>query len=101
METIAEKLQYTSDAVDDIQAAINEKGVEVDDDIELGLYGDKIREIKVFDGDISAVVMLKDLVDVTDQYNYNKDCYDTEKFIAFSENDIIAKDIEDVSSLYT
>lgn len=75
--------------------------MEVDDDIELGLYGDKIREIKVFDGDISAVVMLKDLVDVTDQYNYNKDCYDTEKFIAFSENDIIAKDIEDVSSLYT
>ena len=51
MATIAEKLQYTSDAVDDIQAAINEKGVEVDDDIELGLYGDKIREINAYTDD--------------------------------------------------
>ena len=31
MGTIAEKLAYLSDAVDDIQDAINEKGVEVDD----------------------------------------------------------------------
>lgn len=44
-ETIAQKLQYTSDAVDDIQAAINEKGVNVDNTVELCLYGDKIREI--------------------------------------------------------
>lgn len=101
MATIAEKLEYTSEAVDDIQAAINEKGVEVKNNIKLGLYGDKIREIKVLDGDISASIILKDLVDVTDEYNYKKDCYDIEKFIAFSEKDIEAKDIENVSNLYT
>ncbi|RKI44296.1 hypothetical protein D7V86_03395 [bacterium D16-51] len=50
METIAEKLQYTSNAVNDIQTAINEKGIEVDNSIELGYYGDKIREIKICSG---------------------------------------------------
>ena len=46
MGTIAEKLAYLSDAVDDIQSAINEKGVEVSDSIPLATYGDKIREIE-------------------------------------------------------
>lgn len=101
MATIAEKLKYTSDAVDDIQAAINEKGVEVKNNVRLGLYGDKIREIKALNGDVSASIMTKDLVDVTDEYNYKKDCYDIEKFTAYSEEDIKVKDIEDVSSLYT
>lgn len=45
MGTIVEKLTYLSDAVDDIQAAINEKGVEVSDTLPLGTYGDKIRAI--------------------------------------------------------
>lgn len=82
METITEKLQYTSDAVDDIQAAINEKGVEVDDDIELGYYGDKIREIT---GGNSAI----------------NDFYTIEKFTSFPAENIAAQDVEDVSSLYS
>jgi len=82
METIAEKLKYTSDAVDDIQVAINEKGVTVGNDIELGLYGNKIREIS---GGNSTI----------------NDFYTIEKVTAYSNSDIIAKDIEDVSSLYT
>ena len=45
MGTIAEKLAYLSDAVDDIQDAINEKGVVVNDTVALGDYGDKIRAI--------------------------------------------------------
>ena len=46
MGTIAEKLAYLSDAVDDIQDAINEKGVTVDDTVVLGNYGNKIRAIQ-------------------------------------------------------
>lgn len=82
METIAEKLQYTSDAVDDIQAAINEKGVTVGNDTELGLYGDKIREIS---GGNSAI----------------NDFYNIEKFTAFSASGIMAKNVEDVSGSYS
>lgn len=41
----ADKLRYTSEAVDDIQAAINEMGVTVGNDIPLGEYGGKIRQI--------------------------------------------------------
>ena len=46
MGTLAEKLTYLSNAVDDIQDAINEKGVTVDDTVALGSYGAKIREIE-------------------------------------------------------
>lgn len=46
MGTIADKLSYLSDAIDDIQDAINEKGIEVSNTIPLGLYGNKIREIQ-------------------------------------------------------
>lgn len=45
MGTIVEKLTYLSNAVDDIQAAIIEKGVAVPDTIELAAYGEKIRNI--------------------------------------------------------
>ena len=46
MGTIIEKLEYTKLAVDDIQAAIIEKGVECADSVPLNDYGDKIRGIK-------------------------------------------------------
>lgn len=82
MATIAEKLEYTMNAVDDIQAAINEKGVEVKDNVQLGLYGNKIREISGGNNTIN-------------------DFYTIEKVTAFSIDDSIVKDIEDVSSLYT
>ena len=39
MGSIAEKLQYTYNAVDDIQLAINEMGVQTDDETPLGYYG--------------------------------------------------------------
>lgn len=45
MGTISEKLQYTKDAVDDIQAALIEKGVEVAETDELSTYGEKIRSL--------------------------------------------------------
>ena len=45
MSTIAKQLAYTSAAVGDIQLAITEKGVAMSDDIPLGDYGNKIREI--------------------------------------------------------
>ncbi len=45
MGTIAQKLQYTADAVDAIQQAIIDKGVEVPDGAALAEYAGKIREI--------------------------------------------------------
>ena len=100
MATIAEKLQYTSDAVDDIQAAINEKGVEVDDDIELGLYGDKIREINAYTDD-DIIIKLEEVSDITDQYNYDKDYYSVESFTAFTLEDLIAETVEDITYQYS
>lgn len=46
MGTLVEKLEYTKLAVDDIQAAINEKKVQCEDTVPLKEYGDKIRAIK-------------------------------------------------------
>ena len=46
MSTLVEKLEYTKLAVDDIQAAINEKKVQCEDTVPLKEYGDKIRAIK-------------------------------------------------------
>ena len=51
MGTIAQKLQYTANAVNDIQSALVEKGVEVANTDALGSYGDKIRELDVITKD--------------------------------------------------
>lgn len=81
MGDIAQKLQYTCNAVDDIQLAINEMGVQTDDETPLGYYGDKIREIANVNG------------------NNIKDFYELEKYEGFSKLDILPKDIKDVSAL--
>lgn len=81
MGNIAQKLQYMNNAVDDIQLAINEMGVETDDKVELGYYGDKIREIANVNG------------------NNIKDFYEIERFEGFSKLDMLSKDIKDVSEL--
>ena len=81
MGDIAQKLQYTCNAVDDIQLAINEMEVQTDNTIELGYYGDKIREIANVNG------------------NNIKDFYEFEKYEGFSKLDILPKDIKDVSAL--
>lgn len=81
MGSIAEKLQYTYNAVDDIQLAINEMGVQTDDETPLGYYGDKIREIANVNG------------------NNIKDFYELEKFEGFSKLDIFPRDAKDVSDL--
>lgn len=81
MGDIAQKLQYTCNAVDDIQLAINEMGVQTDDETPLGYYGDKIREIANVNG------------------NNIKDFYELEKFEGFSKLDIFPRDTKDVSDL--
>lgn len=45
MGTIAEKLQYTLDAINDIQRALLDRGISVADTEELATYADKIRAI--------------------------------------------------------
>lgn len=51
MGTIADKLSYLNNAVDDIQQAIIEKGVAVDSSVPLADYGAKIRDIETGGGD--------------------------------------------------
>jgi hypothetical protein len=50
MGTLAEKLQYTLDAINDIQQALIDRGLSVADTDELATYADKIRSIKISDG---------------------------------------------------
>lgn len=50
MGTIAEKLQYTLNAINDIQQALIDRGLSVADTDELATYADKIRSIKISDG---------------------------------------------------
>lgn len=47
--TVADKLRYTLNAVNDIQAAIEEKKISITDTTPLKSYGDKIREIRTLD----------------------------------------------------
>lgn len=79
MGTLLEKLTYLSNAVDDIQSAINEKDVNVDDTIPLGEYGNKIREIK------TAIAW----ADYTTMNGYS----------SFAEQDLVCKDIEEATDI--
>ncbi len=121
MGSIAEKLQYTYNAVDDIQLAINEMGVQTDDETPLGYYGDKIREIanvngnnikdfyelEKFEGFSKLDIFPRDTKDVSDLAiigNINNvntfDCITLDSFAAYSTNTLTSKTIEDVSSAY-
>ena len=77
MGTLADKLSYLAASVDDIQAAINEKQIQVDSTIPLGKYGEKIREIQT--GSLWA------------------DYISLEAFPAFSQEDLAAKELFDVT----
>lgn len=122
MGSIAEKLTYTINAVDDIQLAIEQMGVGIDDAVELGYYGDKIREIANVNGNnikdfyvleklegISRMdIMPKTISDASDLVitgNLDNldtlDCLTLGSFEAFAPKDISAKDIEDISSNYS
>ncbi len=122
MGSIAEKLTYTINAVDDIQLAIEQMGVGIDDAVELGYYGDKIREIanvngnnikdfyvlEKFEGISRMDIMPKTINDVSDLVitgNLDNldtlDCLTFGSFEAFPSTSISAKDIEDISSNYS
>ena len=77
MGTLHDKLKYLAEAVNDIQLAINEKKVKVDSKVPLGDYGDKIRAIQT--GNLWA------------------DYVTIEAFPSFTVDDLVAKDIEDVT----
>lgn len=116
MGTLSEKLTYLSNAVNDIQAAINEKDIIVDDTLPLREYGNKIREIKsalpwadycVLNGYPSVLeedLVVKDIQDVTDlAVTGNIEGADIVDYIAcsahpcFTEQDIVCKDVEDAT----
>ena len=82
MGSIAEKLQYTYNAVDDIQLAINEMGVQTDDETPLGYYGSDLAII----GNINNVNTF--------------DCITLDSFAAYNTSTLTSKTIEDVSSAY-
>ena len=101
MGNISDKLKYLSDSVDDIQMAIGQKGIDIKDTDPLGTYGDMIRQIPV-----AAVVM--DVEDVTDYVGIG--VYEDLNIIdygkmtatfAYTEDDLICKDVEDVTDTIT
>ncbi|MCI8770320.1 MAG: hypothetical protein HFH73_04085 [Lachnospiraceae bacterium] len=121
MGSIAQKLQYMNNAVDDIQLAINEMGVETDDSTELGYYGDKIREIantngnnikdfyhlEKFEGFSKLDLTSKNFIDISDLVIVGKiddldslDCITLDSFTAYNTSNITPKTIEDVSDAY-
>jgi len=81
MGTIADKLSYLNNAVDDIQQAIIEKGVAVDSSVPLADYGAKIREIETGGGD---------------GWFGDYRSIDTADF-AITEDDVVAADVADIS----
>lgn len=116
MGTLLEKLTYLSNAVDDIQSAINEKDVNVDDTIPLGEYGNKIREIKTavawadyttMNGYKSVTeedFVVKDVINVTDlvftgamEGVISKDYSTYSGNFAYTEQDLVCKSIEDAT----
>lgn len=115
MGSIADKLSYLANAVDDIQLAITEKNVECDDDVELGLYGEKIRSIVTSDGlgisdfyDIEKVigstlsdVSVKSVEDISGSHTYDSNyLYTISKIIGSTLGDIFVADVEDVTINY-
>lgn len=97
MGNIVDKLKYLNNSVNDIQAAIQEKGIKVEDSDPLGSYGDKIREIQIG-------VVCMDIEDVTDYVGNGsyediniKDYNTLTAHIAFTEQDLICKDVEDIT----
>lgn len=116
MGTLLEKLTYLSNAVNDIQAAINEKGVIIEDILQLREYGNKIREIKtglpwadysILNGYPSVLeedLVVKDIQDVTDlALTGNIEGANIVDYITcsahptFTEQDIVSKDVEDAT----
>lgn len=116
MGTIFDKLKYLSEAVNDIQAAINEKKIEVDSTVPLEKYGDKIREIQTggmwadyitmeaFPAFTEEDIVVKDVSDVTDSVIVgnmeglkSRDYTTVTAVPAFTEDDIVAKDVEDIT----
>lgn len=79
MGTLLEKLTYLSNAVNDIQAAIAEKDIAIDNTVPLEEYGNKIREIK-------GAIAWADYIAING-------------YESIGEEDLIAKDIEDVTDL--
>lgn len=96
MGTIAQKLNYLNDAVDDIRAAINEKNVAVDDSVELGYYGDKIRSIETLDTN-NIIIETKEFEQL-DEFGLN-DFYSIKGVEAFPISDVVANSFEEITDL--
>ncbi len=120
MGTIWNKIDSLLESIDDIQAAINEKKIEVDSTIPLSKYGDKIREIVTDSGWHDYITMeafpafteenlvAKDMEDITDAVilgdidgMYSRDYITMSATWAFTGEDLVAKDMEDITDTIT
>ena len=97
MGSLADKLKYLSNSIHNIQMAIHEKGIEIDNTTPLATYADKIREIQIG-------VVAKNIEDVTDYVKAGKykdlnivDYNPLSVSIAFTEENLVCKDIEDIT----
>lgn len=119
-KTLWDKINLLLSSLNDIQAAINEKKVEVDSTVPLSKYGDKIREIQTDSGWKDYITMeaypafteddlvVCDMEDVTDDVILgnieglkSRDYITATATWAFTEEDLVAKDMEDVTETMT
>lgn len=120
MGTIWDKIDNLHASLDDIQLAINEKKIEVDDTVPLRKYGDKIREIVTDSGWHDYITMeafpafteedlrVESVEDVTDavilgeiEGENTRDYITMSATWAFTESDLVAKDMSNITSSIT
>lgn len=118
--TIWNKLDALLASINDIQLAINEKKVEVDDTVPLRKYGEKIREIETGTGWADYITMeafpafteedlrVESVEDVTEavilgeiEGENTRDYITMSATWAFTESDLVAKDVSDITSSMT
>lgn len=81
MGSIASKLSYLANSINDIQAAINEGGITVDESIALEEYGNLIRKLAKGSSGVADYIPF-------------------DEYTAYTELDIKVATIENVSSEY-
>ena len=98
MGTIAEKLLYTANSVDDIQKAINEKGVELQHTTEFKTYADKIRAISA-GGKSVTKFYIDEVTTLTPIFNVAKVCSD-ENFTGIEKQTVEFTNTSNTSILF-
>ena len=91
--SLLNKIRYTIDSVDDIQRALEERGFDMDN-LPLGVYGDKIREIKSSNAtpiirsmSLMSILDIPNIVSHDDMFSINQSVYIKDKICSIQSHD--------------